>query len=86
MSGFRIAVPIYTLASWDPSRIASFSFRLSPASEATSVLAGLDPPQFADSCQLGRVTHGAATVTCSYDRGRAPRVSDALALSVVASG
>jgi hypothetical protein len=85
VGGFRIELPIYTLASWDPSRIASFSFRLSPATERTSVQAGVTAA-FADSCRLTRITRGAATVTCSYRRADAPAVRDAVALNVVASG
>src|SRR3954454_16743345 len=71
VGGFRIEIPIYTLASWDPSRIASFSFRLSPATEETSVQAGVTAA-FADSCRLVAFTRGAATVTCSYGHDDAP--------------
>lgn len=84
-AGFRIEVPIYTLASWDPSRIAAFSFRLSPATDETAVRASVSQG-FADSCRLESVTHGTAIVTCSYQRNDAPTVLDAVALTVIASG
>lgn len=85
VGGFRVAVPLYRLASRDPSRIASFSFRLAPVTPGTSVRAGVSRRDLADSCRLGVVTSGVATVTCSYDAGREPRVRDASSLTVFAA-
>lgn len=85
VGGFHVAVPLYTLAPWDPTRIASFSFRLTPVTPATHVRAGVRPAGLADRCRVGIVTAGTATVTCSYERTHAPLVRDALALTVLAS-
>lgn len=85
IAGYTVGPPSYTLLASDPTKIQSFSFTLSTVTASTTVKAGVVNGQYANTCSLGAIVAGSATVTCSYNSGSEPLVSAAVSLTVVAA-
>jgi hypothetical protein len=85
ISGYTVGAPSYTLLGSDPTKIASFTFTLSTVTASTTVKAGLVAGTYANTCSVGTITGGSATVTCTYTGGSEPSVSLATNLTVVAA-
>ena len=85
ISGYTVGTPSYTLLGSDPTKITSFAFSLSTVTASTVVKAGLVSGTYANSCSVGTITAGSATVTCTYTSGSEPSVSTAASLTVVAA-
>jgi hypothetical protein len=85
ITGYTVGAPSYTLLASDPTKISGFTFSLSTVTASTTVKAGLVAGSYANTCSVGSITGGSATVTCSYTSGSEPLVSAATNLTVVAA-
>lgn len=85
VTGYTVGTPSYTLLASDPTKIASFSFSLATVTASTTVKAGVVTGVYANSCSVGAIVAGSATVTCSYNSGSEPTVASATTLTVVAA-
>jgi len=85
VSGYTVGAPSYTLLASDPTKLASFSFSLSTVTASTTVKAGVVTGVYANTCSVGAIVAGSATVTCSYSSGSEPAVASATSLTVVAA-
>jgi hypothetical protein len=85
VAGYTVGTPSYTLLGSDPTKIQSFSFTLAGVTASTTVKAGLVAGTYANSCSLGSISGGSATVTCTYSAGSEPTVVTATNLTVVAT-
>lgn len=85
ISGYTVGTPSYTLLASDPTKISQFTFTLSTVTVSTTVKAGLVAGVYANSCSVGSIAGGSATVTCTYSSGSEPLVSAATSLTVVAA-
>lgn len=83
ISGYDVSAPSYTLLGSDSNKITSYTFTMSPLTASTAVKSGVVDGTFADTCTVGTITAGSATVTCSYNSGSEPLLTDADNLTVV---
>jgi len=83
ISGYTVSAPSYNLLGSDSNKIASYTFTMSPLTASTIVKSGVVAGTFADSCSVGTITAGSATVTCTYNSGSEPLLTAATDLTVV---
>lgn len=85
ITGYTVGSPTYVLLGSDPTKITSFSFTLSTVTAGTTVKAGLVTGTYANTCSVGSIVAGSATITCTYSGGSEPLVANATSLTVVAA-